>query len=52
MISSISSFKTINVVRFAKSKGCVTDPNIFLWIATSVADASTVNPNGIENAFS
>ena len=25
-----------------------TDPNIFLWIATSVADAAAVNSNGIK----
>ena len=24
------------------------DPNIFLWIAASVADAGSVNPNGIK----
>ena len=24
------------------------DPNIFLWIAASVADAATFNPNGIK----
>ena len=37
MILFISSFKIINVV--------VPDPNIFLWIAASVA---AVNPNGIK----
>ena len=36
MISFISSLEIINVV--------VLDPNIFLWIATSVANAA-VNPN-------
>ena len=41
MISFISSLEIINVV--------VPDPNIFLWIDGSVADAAagTVNPNGI-----
>ena len=43
------------VVREAKSKGWL-DPNIFLWIAVSVADATAVNPNGIKillaNGFS
>ena len=48
MISFISSFKIINVVCFAKSEGCIPDPNIFLWIAISVADAAAVNPNGIK----
>ena len=38
MISFISWFEIIKVV--------VPDPNIFLWIAASVADA--VNPNGIK----
>ena len=33
----------INVVHFAISEGCVPDPNIFLRIAKSVADA--VKPN-------
>ena len=40
MISFISSFEIINVV--------TPDPNIFLWIAASVADADVVNPNGIK----
>ena len=40
MISFISSFEVINVV--------VPDPNIFLWIAGSVADAAAVHPNGIK----
>ena len=26
----------------------VADPKIFSWIATSVADATAVNPNGIK----
>ena len=38
--SLISSFDTINVV--------IPDPNMFLWIAASVADAAVVNPNGIK----
>ena len=38
MISFKSSFKNAKVV--------VTDPNIFLWIAASVADAAVFNPNG------
>ena len=37
MISFISSLEIINVV--------VLDPNIFLWIAASVADAAAVDPN-------
>ena len=48
MISVISLFEIINVVRFGKSKGCVADPDIFLWIAASVAEATAVNPNGIK----
>ena len=38
MISFISLFESTNVV--------MADPNIFLWIAASVADATAVNPNG------
>ena len=38
MISFFSSLKIINVV--------VSDPNIFFWLAGSVA-AAAVNPNGI-----
>ena len=38
MRSSISSFEITNVVN--------PDLNIFLWIAASLADAATVNPNG------
>ena len=26
----------------------ITDPNIFLWVPTSVADAAAINPNGIK----
>ena len=40
MISFISSLEIINVV--------LPDPNIFLWIAASVADVAAVNPNGIK----
>ena len=40
VISLISSFEIINVVTI--------DPNIFLCIAASVADAAVVNPNGIK----
>ena len=40
MISFISSLEIIYVV--------VQDPDIFLWIAVSVADAAAVNPNGIK----
>ena len=40
MISFISSFEIITVV--------APDPNIFLWIAASVADAAAVNPNCIK----
>ena len=36
----ISLFEIINIV--------LPDPNIFLWIAASVADAGAVNPNGIK----
>ena len=39
-MSFISSFYIINVV--------VPDPNIFLWIAASVADTVAVNPNAIK----
>ena len=38
MISLISSLEIISVVKL--------DPNIFLWIAASVANAAAVNPNG------
>ena len=49
MISSSYSFQIINVaIREAKSEGCVPDPNIFLWIATSVADADAIYPDGIK----
>ena len=37
MISFISSFEIISVV--------MSDPNIFLWLAASVADATVVNTN-------
>ena len=40
MISFISSFEIISVV--------IPDPNILLWIAASLADDVTVNPNGIK----
>ena len=40
IISFISSLEIIIVVK--------PDPNIFLWIAASVADAAAVNPNGIK----
>ena len=40
LISFIYSLKFVNVV--------ITDPNIFLWIAASVADAGTFNANGIK----
>ena len=40
MISFIASLEIINFV--------VPDPNIFLWIAASVADAAAVNHNGIK----
>ena len=36
----ISSFEIFSVV--------IPDPNIFAWIAVSVADAAPVNPNGIK----
>ena len=37
---SFFSFEIVNIV--------VSNPNIFLWIAPSVADADAVNPNGIK----
>ena len=40
MISFICSLETIKVVK--------PDPNIFSWIAASVADAATVTLNGIK----
>ena len=57
MISFISSFEFLNIVvreaksdgRQAKSKGRHPVPNIFLWIAASVADDATGNTNGIKN---
>ena len=48
MISFISALEIINVVREAESEGRVPDPNIFLWIAASVANAAAVNANGIK----
>ena len=47
IISLISSFKNINMaLREAKSKG-QPDPNIFLWIPASVADAAAVKGNPV-----
>ena len=40
MLSFISSFEIVCVV--------TSDPNIFLWIAASVADAAAANPNVIK----
>ena len=40
MIPLISSFEIINAA--------MPDPNIFLWITESIADAAPVNPNVIE----
>ena len=40
MISFISSLEIINVV--------LPEPDVFLWIAASVADAAVVSPNGIK----
>ena len=40
MLSFISSFEIVCVV--------ISDPNIFLWIAASVADAAAANPNVIK----
>ena len=51
MISLISSLEIINVLREAKSGGREPDPNIFLWVAASVADTAAVNPNGIKMLF-
>ena len=54
MISLNSSLEIINVVPFTKAEGyegntcgCISDPNIFLLIAASVADAASVNANRI-----
>ena len=47
----ISSLGIINVVHKAKSEGCAPNPNIFLWIAASVAAAAAVNPDGIKTLF-
>ena len=41
MMSSISLFDIINVVIFS-------EPNIFLCIPASTADAAAVNPKGIK----
>ena len=43
MISFISALEIINVVK--------PKPNIFLWIAASVAAAAAVNPDGIKTLF-
>ena len=49
MISFISSLLIIiSVVCFVKSKRCILDPNIFLWISASTVDAAIVYPNGIK----
>ena len=40
MTSCISLLEIINAV--------LPNPNIFLWIGASVADAAPVNPNGIK----
>ena len=40
VILFISSLEIVNVV--------LPDQNIFQWIAASVSDATTVNPNGIK----
>ena len=45
IISFISSFEIINVVRFATYKGRVSDPVIFQWIAASVAAAAVAGFN-------
>ena len=48
MISLISSFEIINVVLHkVKSKGSPAS-STFLWIPATVADATTVNHNGIK----
>ena len=48
MISLISSSEIINVILHkAKSKGSPAS-NIFLWIPTTIANAITVNHNGIK----
>ena len=39
----ISSLEIINAVKL--------DPNILLWIAASIADAATVNPNGTKTVL-
>ena len=50
IMSSISSFGIISViVCFAKSKGHLPDPKIFLCIPASPADAAAVNLNGIKH---
>ena len=48
MISSICSFKIINIVCFTKSEGRTPDPNIFFWIAASAVEAAAVNSNGFK----
>ena len=48
MTSFICSIQIINAAREAKSTGGVSDPNIFLWIVSSVTDATAVTPNGIK----
>ena len=58
MISFISSLEILNVVPFTKAKGyeanicrCISDPNIFLLIVASVADAIAVNANRLETVL-
>ena len=48
MISPISLFEVISVIRCAKSESCMPDPITFFQITASVADSSAFNLNGIK----
>ena len=48
IISFISSLEIVKVVPFATYEVCIPDPNIFLWIAASVAVVVSVNLNGLK----
>ena len=51
-INKPGSYLTISIISFICSLEIINfvlpDPNIYLWIAVSVADAVAVNPNGIK----
>ena len=54
-INKPGSYLTISIISFICSLEIINfvlpDPNIYLWIAASVADAVAVNPNGIKTSL-